>query len=165
MVKFSADFDSKNIENKLRIFSSSLGGIFKELMKSVGQEMVADTKARASFTNRTGKLFNAITFIPTDNGGVLTTRKNLNKSNVYYARFVEGGADIKAKKGKYLTFKINGEWKKVPSVKVRPRPFMNPVFDEYWESDNGKGYKALSDSLQKKMVDYLKCHFNRNKRF
>jgi hypothetical protein len=156
MIKFSADFDSKNFENKLRIFSSGLGGIFKDLMKSVGQEMVADTKARTTFHNRTGKLFNAINFIPTDNGGVLTTRKNLNKSNVYYARFVEGGANIKAKKGKYLTFKINGEWKKVPSVNIRPRPFMKPVFNEYWEGENAKGYRALSDALQKKMEDYLK---------
>jgi hypothetical protein len=155
MIKFSADLDSKNFENKLRIFSSSLGGIFKELMKSVGQEMVADTKARATFHNRTGKLFNAINFIPTDNGGVLTTRKTLAKPNVYYARFVEGGANIKAKKGKYLTFRINGEWKKVPSVNIRPRPFMKPVFEEYFGSENGKGYKALADALQKKMTEYL----------
>jgi hypothetical protein len=155
MIKFSADLDSKNFENQLRIFSSSVGGIFKELMKSVGEEMVVDAKARTAFHNRTGKLFNAINFIPTENGGVLTTRKNLNKSNVFYARFVEGGADIKAKKGKYLTFKINGEWKKVPSVKVRPKPFMKPVFTEYWETDNAKGYKVLQDALQKKMEEYL----------
>jgi hypothetical protein len=155
MIKFSADLDSKNFENKLRIFSSSLGGIFKELMKPVGQEMVADTKARATFTNRTGKLFNAINFIPTDNGGVLTTRKTLGKPNVYYARFVEGGADIKAKKGKYLTFKINGEWKKVPSVKIRPRPFMKPVFESYWGGENAKGYKALQDALQQKINEFL----------
>jgi hypothetical protein len=154
-IRFETSFDSKSFENKLRIFSSSLGGIFKELMKSVGEEMVADAKGRTSFTNRTGKLFNAINFIPTDNGGVLTTRKNLNKPNVYYARFVEKGADIKAKKGKYLTFKINGEWKKVPSVKVRPRPFMTPVFDEYWEGQNAKGYQALADALQKKMNEFL----------
>jgi hypothetical protein len=155
MIKFKADFDSKNFENKLKIFSSSLGGIFKELMKSVGEEMVEDTKARTTFTNRTGKLFNAINFIPTDNGGVLTTRKNLNKPNVYYARFVEGGADIKAKKGKYLTFKINGEWKKVPSVKTRARPFMEPVFKSYFENENDKGYKELAIALQKKMEEYL----------
>jgi hypothetical protein len=154
-IKFTADLDSKNFENKLRIFSSSLGGIFKELMAEVGKEMVSDTKARATFTSRTGKLFNAINFIPTDNGGVLTTRKNLTRPNVYYARFVEGGADIKAKKGKYLTFKINGEWKKVPSVKIRPRPFMEPVFEEFFENNNSKGYKELAIALQKKMNEVL----------
>jgi hypothetical protein len=155
MIKFEADLNSRNFENKLKILASSLGGIFKELMKSVGQEMVTETKARATFTNRTGRLFNAINFIPTDNGGVLTTRKTLNKSNVYYARFVEKAKNIKPKKGKYLTFKINGEWKKVESVQTRARPFMTPVFEEYWEGTNSKGYKALASALQKKMEEYL----------
>jgi hypothetical protein len=153
MIKF--EVDSKNLEGKLRLFSSSLGGIFKELMASVGKEMVDETKSRTTFTNRTGKLFNAINFIPTDSGGVLTTRKTLNKPNVYYARFVEKGADIKAKDGKYLTFKIDGEWKKVSSVRIRPRPFMEPVFNEYWEGENSKGYKLLADALRKKMEEYL----------
>lgn len=155
MVKFQADLDSKNFESKLRLFSSGLGGIFKELMAAVGKEMVAETKSRTTFTNRTGKLFNSINFIPTDTGGVLTTKKNLNKSNVFYSRIVEKDRDIKPKKGKYLTFKINGEWKKVSSVHVRGRPFMTPVFEEYWENQNAKGYKVLSDALQKKMNEYL----------
>jgi hypothetical protein len=154
-VKFNADLNSKNFENKLKIFSSSLGGIFKELMKEVGNEIVAETKSRTTFTNRTGKLFNSINFIPTDTGGILTTRKTLNKSNVYYARFVESERNIKPKKGKYLTFKINGEWKKVPSVHVRGRPFMTPVFEDYFGSENGKGYQALAKALQKKMNEYL----------
>jgi hypothetical protein len=154
-VKFSADLNSKNFENKLRIFSSSLGGIFKELMATVGKDMVTEAKSRTTFTNRTGKLFNAINFIPTDNGGILTTRKILNKPNVYYARFVEKERNIQPKKAKYLTFKINGEWKKVPSVRIMARPFMTPVFNEYWEGENSKGYKALADALQKKMADYL----------
>jgi hypothetical protein len=154
-IKFEADLNTKKFESQLRLFSSSLGGIFKELMATVGQEMVSETKSRTTFTNRTGRLFNAINFIPTDTGGVLTTRKTLNKPNVYYARFVEKERNIKPKKGKYLTFKINGEWKKVPSVHVRARPFMTPVFNEYWEGQNAKGYKALSGALQKKMTEYL----------
>jgi hypothetical protein len=154
-VKFSADINLKAFENKLKIFSSSLGNIFKELMETVGKEMVAETKSRATFTNRTGRLFNAINFISTNTGGVLTTRKTLNKSNVWYARMVEKDRNIKPKKGKYLTFKINGEWKKVSSVHVRGRPFMTPIFNDYWEGPNAKGYKALADALSKKMRSYL----------
>jgi hypothetical protein len=155
-VKFSVDINSKSFENKLKLFSSSLGGIFKELMASVGQEMVAETKSRTTFTNRTGRLFNSINFIPTETGGVLTTRKTLNKSNVWYARMVEKDRYIKPKKAKYLTFKINGEWKKVSSVHVRGRPFMTPVYNEYFgNGNNAKGYKALADALQKKMESYL----------
>jgi hypothetical protein len=154
-VKFSADINSKAFESKLRIFSSGLGNIFKELMETVGKEMVAETKSRTTFTNRTGKLFNSINFIPTTTGGVLTTRKTLNKSNVWYARMVEKDRNIKPKKAKYLTFKINGEWKKVPSVHVKGRPFMTPTFNDFWEGSNAKGYKALADALQKKLESYL----------
>jgi hypothetical protein len=32
---------------------------------------------------------------------------------------------------------------------------MTPVFEEYWENQNAKGYKVLSDALQKKMNEYL----------
>jgi hypothetical protein len=155
-VKFEAEISSKKLESELRLFSSSLGGIFKELMAEVGKDMVADARSRATFHNRTGKLFNSINFIATDDGGILTTRKSLKKSNVWYARFVEGGADIKAKKGKYLTFKINDKWVKVPSVKIRPKPFMVPVYDEYWEGANSKGYVALKDALSRKLEEYLK---------
>jgi hypothetical protein len=155
MSEFSIDLKSKNFENQLRIFSSSLGGIIKELMATVGQEMVAETKSRASFTNRTGKLFNSINWIATENGGVLTTKKNLNKPNVHYARFVEKERNIKPKKRKYLVFKINGEWKKVSSVNTRPRPFMTPVYEEYFGNENDKGYKALADALNKKMAEYI----------
>jgi hypothetical protein len=154
-VKFSANINSKSFEGKLKIFASSLGGIFKELMETVGKEMVAETKSRTTFTNRTGKLFNSINFIPTDTGGVLTTRKTLNKPNVWYSRMVEQDRNIKPKKAKYLTFKINGEWKKVPSVHVKGRPFMTPVYETYFEDENGKGYKALADALQQKMENYL----------
>jgi hypothetical protein len=46
-VKFKAELDSKNFENNLKIFASSLGGILKELMETVGKEMVAESKGRA----------------------------------------------------------------------------------------------------------------------
>jgi hypothetical protein len=154
-VVFKSELDSKNFENKLKIFASGLGGIFRELMTVVGKEMTEEAKSRTTFTNRTGKLFNAINFIPTDEGGVFTTRKTLNKSNVYYARMVEKDRNIKPKKAKYLTFKIDGQWKKVPSVNVKGRPFMTPVFDEFFEGENAKGYKALTAALQEKMKEYL----------
>jgi hypothetical protein len=95
MVKFKSDIDSKHFESQLKIFSSSLGGIFKELMETVGKGMVAETKSRTTFANRTGKLFNSINFIPTDTGGVLTTRKTLNKPNVWYGQ--DGGERQKHK--------------------------------------------------------------------
>jgi hypothetical protein len=156
MVKFETSLDSKNFENELKLFSSSLGGIFRELMASVGKEMVAEARSRATFSNRTGKLFDSINFISTDEGGVLTTRKTLKKKNVYYARFVERGADIRAKKSKYLTFKIGDKWVRVQSVRLRPRPFMGPTMEDYFGGSGDRGYQLLKDALSKKMEEYLK---------
>ena len=148
-----AQLNSKDFENKLHIFSSGLGDIYNELLSAVGQEMSSDAKSRAStaFNNRTGKLGNSINFILKNNQGLLTTRKSLNKSNIWYAKFIEYGANINTKKKDYLIFKINGEWKKVKSVRVRPRPFMIPVWNEYWEGDSAKGFKALANALERKM--------------
>jgi hypothetical protein len=156
MTKFQTELQTNNFEGKLRLFASSLGGILKELLKVVGKEMIAETKSKTTFSNRTGKLFNSINFIVTTEGGVFTTRKNLNKTNVYYARFVEKDRNIKPKKAKYLTFKINGQWKKVSSVRVRGRPFITPVFEEYWGNGNNKGYQALASALEEKMENYLR---------
>jgi hypothetical protein len=153
-VKFQADFDSRNFENKLRIFSSSLGGIFKELMKSVGEKMVNEAKGLAP--SRTGKLRNNINFlINNDTEFVFTTRKSIKKSNIWYSRMVEKNRTIKPKKAKYLTFKINGEWKKVSSANVRGKPFMTPVFNDYWEGQNSKGYQELANALERKIKDYI----------
>jgi hypothetical protein len=158
-VIFDAGLRSKEFEGKLRIFSSSLGGIFKELMAATGREMVAEARSRAgaAFTSRTGNLLRHIKFIVTDTGGVLTTRDSLKKykSSAYYSLFVEKGANIKPRNKKYLRFKINGEWKRVESVKLKPRPFMGPVFDEYWDGEHSKGYRALADALRRKLNEEL----------
>jgi HK97 gp10 family phage protein len=153
-VKFEADMNSKNLENKLKIFSSGLGNIFNELLKTVGNEMADEAKSRAPV--KTGRLRNAIKFLTTKEGGVLTTRKTLNKSNVWYARMVESGANIKPVKGKYLTFRIGGEWKKVASVHTKPHPFGKEVFNEYWDGTNSKGYTELAKALEKKINEEFK---------
>jgi hypothetical protein len=153
-VKFEAALNTKNLENKLRIFSSGLGGIFKELMKAVGQKMTAEAKSLAP--SRTGRLKNNINFIVNnDTEFVLTTRKSLKRSNVWYSRIVEKDRHIKPKKGKYLVFKIDGEWKKVDSVNVKGQPYMSTVYDEYWEGQNSKGYRELARALENKIRNYF----------
>jgi hypothetical protein len=155
-MSLSATLDTKNLENKLRIFSSGLGDIFTELLKPVGEEMASAARSRASFQNRTGKLFNSINFIldKKNNSGALTTRKSLGKSNAFYANFVESGINIQAKKSEYLTFKIDGQWKKVKSVQTKPRPFMKDIYYDYFGT-GGKGYEALADQLIKKLNEEI----------
>ena len=148
-----AELDSKAFTDKLKIFSSGLGNIYQELLEDVGEKMTAE--ARALAPRRTGKMANAINFIfdKKNNLGALTTQKNLNKSNIWYARMVESDRNISAKKGEYLVFKINGNWVKVKSVRVKGQPFITPVYNSYFP--DGKGFKALQDALIKRMEQDL----------
>ena len=79
-----------------------------------------------------------------------TQIKNLS----YYAKFLEFGSEINAKKGKYLTFKINGEWKKVESVSLPAKPFLGPAVKSTWESTEAK--KIQEQTLQKILDAYWK---------
>jgi len=145
----TSSLDTQALENKLRIFASGLGNIYKELLSDVGEKMAAE--ARSLAPRRTGKLANSINFqFIDDTTGVLSTRKRMGKSNAWYALFVEKGTRIEAKKADYLMFKINGEWKKVKSSGQTAKPFFYPVADSYF-GDGGKGFKALADALQRKM--------------
>jgi hypothetical protein len=157
-MSIDASVNTNELERKLNVLSSGLGNILNELLKTVGEDMSSDAKSKAltAFNNRTGKLQSSINFILTkDNIGALTTRKTLNKSNAWYAKFVEYGANINAKRKEYLVFKINGEWKKVKSVRVRPRPFMVPVWEDYWNSETSKGYQKLQEALMRKIEGEL----------
>jgi len=148
-----AVLDTKSLENKLKIFSSGLGNIYNELLNEVGKKMTAE--ARANAPRKTGKLANSINFIFIDkDSAALTTKKKINKSNVWYSNIVEFNRTITAKKKDYLIFKINGEWKKVKSVSVRGKPFMRPVWENYF-GDSGKGYKELAEALQRKMSEAI----------
>lgn len=79
-----------------------------------------------------------------------TQIKNLS----YYAKFLEFSAEIHAKKGKYLTFKVNGQWKKVQSVTLPAKPFLGPAVKEVWNSAEAK--RVQEQVLQKALDAYWK---------
>jgi hypothetical protein len=149
--------DTANLGHKLSIFTSELGGIGSELLARIGKQMTSEAKSRAPFG--TGELQHAIKFIAYKNifGGALTTKKNLNdkKQNIFYAWWMEHGADIRPSKKKYLRFKIDGEWKRVTHATIRPRPYMQPVVDEYFGSETSIGYSLLAKALHDKMNEEL----------
>jgi hypothetical protein len=149
-VKFEIDFKSKEFEFNLRLLSLSIGDIAKETIKNIGRDMVAEarSRARAAFISRTGKLIRHIKFIPTDSGGAFTTRKTLKeyKSDAFYSLFIEKGTDMRLRRRK------RGKGRKVISTgMIRPRPFMGPVYDEYWNGPSSKGWEAIQRALQNKM--------------
>ena len=149
-----AVFHTNNLESKLSVLSSGLGNIFNELLQEVGNELAADVKAQAPV--RTGKLRDSINFtVDKKSTGILSTRKSLRKSNVFYSNMVEHGHKASAKSDTgYLTFKINGEWKKVKSVTVAPRPFAKPLFENYFDEGQA-GFRKLQEALMRKVEEEL----------
>lgn len=147
-----AQFNDNGLSEKLKIFTSGLGNIFNELLKEVGQQITEEAKHTAPV--KTGKLKKSLNFIIFENNqAALTTKKSMKKRNVWYSNIREHGAFIQAKNKEYLTFKINGEWKKVKSVKTKATPYAKPVWEEYFGGENSKGYNMLAQALLKKVEE------------
>lgn len=151
-----AELNSKQLEERLRIFASGLGDSYNELLKKVGEEMTekARSNAQSAFTSRSGRLLNAIKFLVNKDLAALTTKKSLNTGGIKYAKMVEYGTSIKPKNKEYLMFKIDGEWKKVKSASSRARPFFKQIREEYF-GDTGKIYTSMAEALRQKMNEDL----------
>jgi hypothetical protein len=128
-----------------------MAGVFSNLRKDTRN------KGRAAFTSRSGRLIRSITYWAfSDWAGAITTKQKLGTNSGWYSRMVEEGHTSQVKDNdKYLTFKINGEWKKVKSVRVAPRPFMKPPFNEYWVKNDGAKATAIIKGLLQKELDKL----------
>jgi len=162
----SASLDSRKFENKLAIFSAGLGNFYNELLQDVGDKMSMDARSRAPFGNRSGRLLASINFLTNanDNKGALTTRERFGASNVWYAWARERGAYIKPRNRPFITFRVNGEWRRISKtggktgrtgVRTPAQPFAMPTWREYWSGKKAKGYRELAEALQRKMVEEL----------
>lgn len=74
----------------------------------------------------------------------------------HIAEILEKGGTIYARKHKYLTFKVNGEWKKMRSVKIPARHWFTEAMEGFEESGV---YNAAIDKGVKKATD----KFNANR--
>jgi hypothetical protein len=150
----SVDLEFKEFKKLIEQFKYEMPKISKKMMTAVFSEMRKD--ARALAPRNTGRLKRAINYYAFDDwSGRLTTwnkgKDGPAKNYGFYASFQEKGAEIFPRKKKYLTFKINNEWKKVPSVRLSKRPFMEPAFDKYFGGGGGLGLKLMNKKLQEEM--------------
>lgn len=123
MLKFSIDVDKTTInefkKNVLGIEDTIKSGLLKAAL-------FTESEAKQSFNTAgkpnvvTGRLRSSI------RSGVQGLTMWLG-SNVSYAPTQEFGAKITPKSGKYLKFKIQGQWKTVKEVVIPARPFIAPA--------------------------------------
>ena len=73
-------------------------------------------------------------------------------NRTFYSRFLEYGAEILPRGKKYLTFVINGEFKKVKSVHLAARPILQPAVRSVWGS--AEANTLMDEALQKALDRY-----------
>ena len=73
----------------------------------------------------------------------------ISEGGVRYGYVNAAGAEIKAKKGKYLTFKIDDKWVKKASVKIPSKDFIEEPAERYLRSSQMK--EDMDFYLQKKL--------------
>jgi hypothetical protein len=151
---FSVDLEFKEFKKQIEQFQYEMPKIAKKMMTAVFSEMRKN--ARAAAPRDSGKLRRSINYFAFDDweGRLTTWNKGKNgtaKNYGFYSSFQETGVEIHAKKEEYLTFKINGEWKKVKSVRIPAKPFMRPSFDKYFAGNAALGIRIMDMKLQQEM--------------
>jgi hypothetical protein len=145
------EFDCKEFEKQVASIRGKIPKIAKKMIAAVFGPMRSEVRKRVSsmFNKRTGRLRSSINYFAFDDwSGAITTKQKARGNSAWHASFLENGAVINAQDGKHLTFKVNGEWKKVKSVVLPPRPFMKPVFESYFGGGGEKAKSLMDKKLQ-----------------
>lgn len=167
------EVNTKEIEEAIKGTKININSIIVKMQKAVNKEVIKSAKSRfrAQFKVNNHNAYTITNPNAENNSGknaqpVLKSFKNTKSkrekrttwilNNSYYANWLENGADIKAKNHKYLTFKVNGEWKKVESVTIPARPFVKPAVDEFWESS--KHVEIQENILERELKKYWDKH-------
>jgi hypothetical protein len=146
---YKIDIDEKDFRKRINELDLSMNSIARRMMSQVSSKIRRDSRRKErSQTNRTGELAKAIGYkANNDFTAVIYARK-------FYASFIENGVQVVLpKKRKYLTFQIDGQWKKVESVSISPKPFLKPVIDDYFGSN--KAVEIMNEVLQKALEDKM----------
>jgi hypothetical protein len=149
--------DSKEVEEKLKGTTLRMPSIAKKMMHAANRivKKQAVANARSLYTKRNskpdGRSFLRIGAFK-DTASKTQDFTSFVSSRRFYTRFLEKGAEIKPRKGRYLHFKINGEWKTVSSVTIPAKPFLGPAVTAVWESE--QSLQAMNTELQRQLTLY-----------
>jgi hypothetical protein len=144
------DFDDTTFRKQLKLFGKREGNVAKKMITAVAYRIRRESKRYlrvrgAGIKERSGKLYNSVNYYAFKDFGMQIFAK------LYYSTTLENGAVINAKNTKYLTFYVDGQWKKVKSVTIVPKPFLKPIFNKYWDGDAKLAIALMNNVLQKEL--------------
>lgn len=147
------ELDYKQLKKELEEFNQQMPNSAKTLMAAVNKEVVKQFKIQArarGYSSHKSK--------PWGDAGY---QRNIQQfsfkdytgrifidSKAFHYRFIEYGARVHPR-GKYLTFKVNGEWKKSRGFILPARPILHPIANSIWGTN--KANQIMEQKLQQIM--------------
>jgi len=159
-IQIKTDIDDiKNVFNQYEI---NLPTLTKRILGKVGMGSKKAIKSNYNGYFKTrGNLYKMISYKVRKSGNsviVYSFATNGGEGTSYkavkYGYVLAHGATINAKTN-YMTFQINGEWKKVKSVTIPSRSWFNTPVEKYI------GSAAYNDDLEKVLQDQLNKYFKK----
>jgi len=139
---------TEQIAKKFQSASQRASQVMREKMQSalfLLESGIKDKMSGKVLKVRTGRLRSSVTSRVESAGGDIVGRVG---SNVVYAPVHEYGAVITPKRGKYLTFQVDGHWVRVRSVRIPRRPIWEPTLKENQEKIRSLFRTAFAELLK-----------------
>lgn len=147
--RYQIEFDAKDTLAALDLTKKDLNKIAKKMMSGTFQAVRRDIRKGLRgqiLKKQSGELYKSITYkARNDYSGFIRVGQ-------YYAGFHEEGANVVPRKGAYLRFQIDGEWKTVRSVVLPKRQFAKPVVESYF---SGNKAEVIMDSVMQRELEKI----------
>ena len=140
---------------KHKVMRRVLGGV-----GTAAKNQVKKAYKSHGLSKGTGALYKSITrkVIRSGKAVIVEAKAQSAKDNIFYGYALAKGATITAKKGKYLTFQIDGKWVKVHSVTLPERDFVASPVKRYLSSP---AFGTKLDQLVQREVDRIEKEHTR----
>lgn len=144
MADIDINLESQEIEERLKGTSLKVKSVLKKCLNAANAQVLKAARVNIKSIFSTHNNDN-----DEHNPPLSKSLKKWNSKHKDFASYVaarslhgavmEKGVDIQAKGQGWLTFKVNGEWKKVKAVSIPARPFLRPAVDEIYSTGKYKG--------------------------
>lgn len=147
--------DFSEVDSYLKTLESGGRTIKRYVLKNIAR--ITKNKVKKSYNTylhkQSGDLYKSIksSVSKKKDYGIVSANAGDEKTTVRYGYVLANGADIKAKKKPYLTFQIDGKWKKMKEVRVPAKNFMEEPAEKYLKSTEMK--MDVDYYLDKKIQD------------
>lgn len=158
MSSFIVDIDTSQIDKALDSVDVKMkkNTIPIKLQNKVNQQVVKQQKKEyktnhdPNFRNEVARSKNELPILNNFHYGKTKDLSGTYISNrTFYALFIEKGAELKPRNAEYLTFKINGEFKKIKSAKIEAKPFFYNIASKIWNSSEAES--IMNVEIQKQL--------------